>query len=117
MENIIVLFEVTLKPGKMEDYLKTAATLKEDLSKAEGFIRAERFSSLAVENKILSKSEWKDEESVEKWRNLLEHRIAQKHGRTSDFMDYKITVATSVRCYAMNSRNEAPRDSNRYFNV
>ena len=56
MENIIVLFEVTLKAGKMENYLKTAAALKEELSKAEGFICAERFSSLAVENKILSKS-------------------------------------------------------------
>ena len=29
MENIIVLFEVTLKAGKMENYLKTAAALKE----------------------------------------------------------------------------------------
>lgn len=117
MENIVVLFEVTLKAGKMENYLKMAAALKEELSKAEGFICAERFSSLAVENKILSKSEWKDKESVAKWRNLLEHRIAQKHGRMSDFMDYKITIVNSVRCYTMNLRDEAPQDSNQYFNV
>lgn len=117
MENIIVLFEVTLKAGKMENYLKTAATLKEELSKAEGFICAERFSSLAVENKILSKSEWKDEESVTKWRNLLKHRMAQKQGRMTDFIDYKITVVSPVRCYTMSTREEAPKDSNQYFNV
>ncbi|WP_308550566.1 antibiotic biosynthesis monooxygenase [uncultured Parabacteroides sp.] len=115
--NIIVLFEVTLKAGKMENYLKTAAALKEELSKAEGFICAERFSSLAVENKILSKSEWKDEESVTKWRNLLEHRIAQKQGRMNDFIDYKITVVNPIRCYTMCSRKEAPQDSNQYFNL
>ncbi|WP_294547778.1 antibiotic biosynthesis monooxygenase family protein [uncultured Bacteroides sp.] len=117
MENIIVLFEVTLKAGKMENYLKTAAALKEELSKAEGFICAERFSSLAVENKILSKSEWKDEESVAKWRNLLEHRMAQKQGRMTDFINYKITVVNPIRCYTMGSREKAPLDSNLYFDV
>ena len=117
MENIIVLFEVTLKAGKMENYLKTAAILKEELSKAEGFICAERFSSLAVENKILSKSEWRDEECVTKWRNLLEHRITQKQGRMNDCIDYKVTVVNSARCYTMSLREEAPKDSNQYFNV
>ena len=117
MENIIVLFEVSLKAGRMGNYMKAAATLKEELSKTEGFICAERFSSLAVENKILSKSEWKDEESVTKWRNLLAHRIAQNQGRMDDFTNYKITVVTPVRCYTMNSRDEAPKDSNLYFNV
>ena len=31
MENVIVLFEVTVKEGKMEDYLKRAGILKEHL--------------------------------------------------------------------------------------
>ena len=56
MGNVIVLFEVTIKDGKMEDYLKMAAGLKDALSQAEGFIRSERFSSLAVEGKLLSMS-------------------------------------------------------------
>ena len=43
-ELVIVLFEVTVKPGKMEDYLKMAASLKDSIANAEGFIRSERFS-------------------------------------------------------------------------
>ena len=35
MGNVIVLFEVTIKDGKMEDYLKMAAGLKDALSQAE----------------------------------------------------------------------------------
>ena len=40
--NIIVLFEVIVKDGKMEDYLKMAGLLKDSLANAEGFIRAEQ---------------------------------------------------------------------------
>ncbi len=115
MSNVIVLFEVTIKEGKLEDYLKQAASLKDMLSKVDGFIDAERFSSLAVDGKILSKSEWKDEESIEKWRNNMSHRMCQKHGRIHNFEDYKITVVKPVRTYTMNIRKEAPDDSNKYF--
>src|SRR5699024_77847 len=112
MPNVIVLFEVTLKTGRMEDYLQTAATLKEELARTDGFIGSERFASLANGNKLLSKSEWRDEQCVAKWRNSLRHRLAQKHGRAEDFADYKITVVTPLRCYTIASREEAPEDSN-----
>lgn len=115
MENVIVLFEVTIKDGKNADYLAKAAELKESLQKAEGFIYSERFSSLSVNGKLLSKSEWADEQSVEKWRNNVAHRLCQKHGRENDFVDYKITVVTPVRCYTMTQRSNAPQDSNQYF--
>lgn len=117
MENVIVLFEVTVKDGKMEDYLKMAAGLKESLSQAEGFIRSERFSSLAVEGKLLSMSVWEDEASVERWRNLTAHRICQQHGRMNDFADYAITVVTPRRTYSMAQRDGAPEDSNRFLEV
>ena len=117
MGKVIVLFEVTIKDGKMEDYLKMAAGLKDALSQAEGFIRSERFSSLAVEGKLLSMSVWKDEASVERWRNLAMHRMCQKHGRMEDFADYTITVVTPLRTYTMTGRTEAPADSNRFLEV
>lgn len=56
MRSVIVLFEVNVKSGKMQDYLQMAGALKDSLAKAEGFIRSERFSSLAAEGKILSLS-------------------------------------------------------------
>lgn len=117
MDHVIVLFEVTVKEGKMEDYLKMAASLKNELSKAQGFLRSERFSSLAVEGKLLSMSVWQDEASVERWRNLAAHRMCQKHGRMNDFADYTITVVSPKRTYTMTQRQGAPEDSNRFFEV
>lgn len=104
MGNTIVLFEVTVKNGRMDDYLKMVGSLKESLANAEGFIRAERFSSLATEGKLLSMSVWENEECVSKWRNFAAHRMAQEHGRMNDFADYKITVVTPVRSYTMMNR-------------
>ena len=49
MNNIIVLFEGTVKSGKMEKYLKMAGSLKACLANAEGFIRSERFVSFTTE--------------------------------------------------------------------
>ena len=117
MANVIVLFEVTIKANKMDEYLKIAETLKNSLANAEGFIRSERFSSLAAQGKLLSMSIWKDEKSVTKWRNLAEHRMAQIHGRIYDFADYKITVASPIRTYTITDRREAPADSNEYLEV
>ena len=115
MERVIVLFEVTIKDGRQEDYLAMAASLKESLQNADGFLGSERFSFLSVNGKLLSKSEWKDEESVAQWRNLLAHRLFQKHGRENDFVDYTITVVTPIRCYTMTERSDAPADPNEYF--
>ena len=105
MANVIVLFEVTLKEGHSDAYLAAAAALKQELVQTDGFLGAERFTSLASPGKLLSKSEWRDEQCV------------ATQGRLNDFADYKITVATPVRCYTLSSRDEAPNDSNRYFNL
>ena len=115
MENVIVLFEVTLREGKMEGYLERAGQLKRLLQDTPGCIRAERFSSLTQEGKLLSLSVWENEESVSRWRNLPAHRINQAYGRETAFSDYKITVASVSRCYGKNERAEAPADANRYF--
>lgn len=117
MGNVIVLFEVTVRDGRMEEYLNMATGLREALSRAEGFIRSERFSSLAEEGKLLSMSVWEDEASVERWRNLVAHRMRQKHGRMEVFADYTITVVTPRRTYSMTQRQGAPEDSNRFLEV
>lgn len=112
---ILVLFEVTIKKSAMDDYLALAAALKHDLIKSEGFIRAERFSSLANEGKLLSLSVWENEEAVNKWRNQTEHRMSQRQGYDAMFEGYTITVASSLRSYSHIERSEAPEDSNRLF--
>ena len=107
-----VIFEVyPTKEGK-EEYLKIASTLKDFLQNREGFISIERFQSLVDENKLLSLSFWEDEKSIEIWRNLFEHRIAQDKGNARIFEDYRIRVAKVQRDYSKANRDEAPQDSN-----
>lgn len=112
---ILVLFEVTIKENCMDSYLVMARKLKEHLSKAKGFIRSERFSSLVTERKLLSLSVWENEDAVDEWRNQAEHRMSQQQGRDSIFESYTITVASGIRSYSNTERKEAPEDSNALF--
>ncbi len=114
---IIVLFEVTIKKDHMEQYVSMAGDLKGSLAKARGFIRAERFSSLSNEGKLLSLSVWEDEEAVQEWRNNERHRMNQQRGRDSIFGDCVITVVSPVRTYSDQERIEAPEDSNKAWSI
>ena len=117
METVTVLFEVTLKEGHMDRYLGLAASLKEDLAKAEGFLGAERFQSLVNPNKILRTSRGGAEASVRRGRAQARPRAGQRAGREEDFEDYRITVVTPLRTYTLEDRGEAPGDSNACFAV
>ena len=112
MANIIVLFEVKPTKAGMQRYLDLAASLKPLLAGFEGFIRAERFTSLNEEGKLLSMNVWTDEEAVSRWRNVMEHRMSQKEGRERLFESYKITVCKAIREYSDKDRREVPADSN-----
>lgn len=115
MANVVVLFEVKPTKEGMQKYLDLAAMLKPMLAGFEGFIRAERFSSLNEEGKLLSMNVWTDEAAVERWRNMVEHRMSQKKGREELFESYKITVCSAIREYSDTDRAQAPVDSNSYF--
>lgn len=115
MSNIVVLFEVKPTKEGMKRYLDLAAMLKPLLSGFDGFIRAERFSSLNEDGKLLSMNIWTDEAAVERWRNTVEHRMSQQEGREKLFESYKITVCSALREYTDTDRAEAPEDSNKYF--
>ena len=112
MSEIIVLFEVKPTKEGMKRYLDLAAGLKPLLAGFEGFIRAERFTSLNEEGKLLSMNIWTDEEAVARWRNVVEHRMSQKEGREKLFESYKITVCSAIRAYSDTDRAQAPKDSN-----
>lgn len=117
MANVIVLFEVKPTETGMKKYLDLAAMLKPMLAGFEGFIRAERFSSLNEDGKLLSMNVWTDENAVERWRNVMQHRMSQKEGRESLFESYKITVCSEIRSYTDQDRLQAPQDSNQYFDT
>ena len=108
---IAIIFEVTPAPGRTQEYLDIAGSLRPQLEKFDGFISIERFTSLTTEGKVLSLSYWRDEEAVKSWRNVEEHRLAQARGRGGIFSDYRLRVAQVIRDYGMHERAEAPEDS------
>lgn len=112
-----VIFEVMPAPGQQEKYLDIAAGLKNELLQMDGFISIERFTSIQNPGKILSLSFWRDEESVRRWRNTLDHRSAQTKGRAGIFSDYRLRVVRVVRDYGMHNRTEAPEDSKTYHHT
>ena len=108
---LAVIFEVSPDTDGRSEYLDIAAELRGFLENRDGFISIERFQSLTEEGKILSLSFWRDEEAITAWRNLMEHRDAQKKGKTALFRNYRIRVAEVVRDYSGKDRAEAPVDS------
>lgn len=108
-----VIFEVFPKAEGRDEYLRTAGELRAFLEGRDGFVSIERFQSLTDEGKILSLSFWRDEDAVKAWRNLVEHRAAQKTGKEKLFESYRIRVATVVRDYSGTHRDQVPGDSKR----
>jgi heme-degrading monooxygenase HmoA len=97
---IAVIFEVSPRDGRRQEYLDIAASLRPLLSRIDGFISIERFESLSEPGKLLSLSYWREE-----------HRRAQAAGRAEVFQDYRLRVAHVLRSYGMSERDEAPADS------
>lgn len=108
---IAVIFEVWPAEGRKGEYLDLAGELRPLLKDIDGFISVERFESITEPGKMLSLSIWRDEEAVQRWRAVAEHRVAQSRGRLGIFRDYRLRVAGVVRDYGMHEhRAQAPKD-------
>lgn len=108
---IAVIFEVWPKQDRADEYFDLAGDLRPLLAEVDGFISIERFESLANPGKFLSISYWRDENAIANWRKLEQHRAAQHKGRQDIFQDYRIRVASVIRDYGMQERDETPQDS------
>ena len=108
---IAVIFEVTPKSDRRDQYFDIAASLRPLLDEIDGFTSIERFESLVQPGKILSLSFWRDEDAIAQWRRLERHRTAQAQGRDVVFDDYRLRVAGVIRDYGMHEREQAPADS------
>jgi heme-degrading monooxygenase HmoA len=106
---IAVIFEVTPKADGKDAYLDLAAELKPSVERIDGFLGIERFESLSTPGKLLSLSWWRDEEAVKRWRELPQHRAAQKAGREELFASYRLRVAHVVRDYGSDVSNAGAR--------
>lgn len=103
-----MIFELVPAKGQRNAYLGKAADLRPLLDGMDGFLSIERFQSLADPERLLSLSFWRDEEAVQAWRQLEEHRGAQTQGRGGVLGDYRLRVAHVLRDYGMYQRGQAP---------
>ena len=108
---IAIIFEVWPDEQHRDAYLDIAAELRPILEEIEGFISVERFQSITDPGKLLSLSFFEDEAAVQRWRNIAEHRVAQSRGRSGIFKNYRLRVASVIRDYGMDEREQAPADS------
>jgi heme-degrading monooxygenase HmoA len=108
---IAVIFEFTPAEGRFADYQALAEGLNDEVRKFDGFISIERFQSISDSGKFVSLSFWRDEEAVRRWRNVMQHREAQKKGRAGVFKSYRLRIASIIRDYEMDRRDQAPEDS------
>ena len=103
---MVVVFQVTMRDGRTQDYFDLAAELRPELEEIDGFISVERFQSLAEPGKYLSLSFWRDQAGIESWRAQRRHRAAQERGKREIFADFRISVAEVVRDYTLADRRE-----------
>lgn len=113
---LAVIFELEPVTESKQQYLDIAARLGAELHSIDGFISIERFESLSQPGKLLSLSFWRDEAAISAWRNLEQHRAAQRAGRDHLFNDYRLRVANVVRDYSLQEREQAPDDSQNFHN-
>lgn len=106
-----VIFEVYPTATGKQEYLSIAAQLRQFLADRPGFISIERFQSFSDPDKLLSLSFWESEAAIAEWRNVFEHRLAQRRGKPGLFVRYRIRVARVVRDYTESDREQAPADS------
>ena len=91
-----LFFEVAIKPGRIDQYLNLAASLKPELEAMGGCLFLDRFKNLSRDNLILSYQIWQDEGSLTAWRVQAHHHEVQTLGRDKVFSDYRIRVAQVI---------------------
>ena len=94
-----------------DEYMSKAAALRPLLSGIKGFMSIERFESKTTPGKFVSIGFFEDENAMQEWRNLPEHRCVQQLGRARLFENYRLRIASVIRDYSMFSRGQAPEDS------
>ena len=110
---IAMIFEYWLDEEYLNQYVDQATELRKHLPDLEGFISIERFRSESDPEKILALGFFEDEDAVQRWRNLPEHRQAQILGRKLFFTDYRLRMAEVKRDYSKERRQQVPIDSQR----
>ena len=112
-----LFFEVTPHLGHSNHYFSYVEKLKPELAKHTGLVWLNRYQTLSDDFSLLSYQLWKNEKSIENWRNNKMHRVAQEAGIKAHFKDYRIRVGQRVSLWAqgetikLNTGSRAKSDS------
>lgn len=91
----IILFRSRLTGAAGAEYETMAAEMLEHAETRPGFIDFTRYRG--DDGERLTVIRWKDEETLEAWRQHARHRVAQKLGRDRWYASYHLEVAELVR--------------------
>jgi heme-degrading monooxygenase HmoA len=94
---VVVVFKITLRPDlPAAEYEETGARMVELVSGMPGFLGMDYAETEGGELLI---ARFESHEALEAWRNLPEHKAAQKLGRERYFAAYRIEICEPVRSY------------------
>jgi heme-degrading monooxygenase HmoA len=88
---LVILFRSKLTPEAGSDYSAKGEEMLAHAKTQPGFVDYKQYTS--AEGERLTVVWWRDEETLELWRNDDEHRGAKKLGRARWYESYHIEVA------------------------
>src|SRR5436190_15510467 len=92
---IVILFRSKLSASAADGYPEMAEEMETLARQMPGFVDIKAFK--ADDGERLTIVWWKDEETLQGWREQVRHRMAQRLGREKWYESYKIEVAQVVR--------------------
>ena len=81
-----------------DDYNALSDRMIELASEQEGFLGVES----AREEIGITVSYWKDLESISRWKNNVEHKVARERGKEEWYLQFKVRIAKIERDYQYN---------------
>jgi heme-degrading monooxygenase HmoA len=94
---VVVVFRITHRPDlPVEEYEQVAARMVELVTAMPGFVDMDYAE---VEGGELVIARFESDEALAAWRELPEHKEAQRQGRDRFFAAYRIEVCETVRSY------------------
>lgn len=87
----------SIRTEKDKGYLKMSEKMLDLARKQEGFLGAE-----SARNELgITVSYWKNTDAIKKWKENLEHAVAQSLGKQKWYKFYKVRVAKVERDYGL----------------
>ena len=94
-----VVFTNQLTGEDEEGYHATAARMQELARGMDGFLGIESAGAAEAGGLRMTVSYWRDLESIKKWREHAEHRLAQEKGKSTWYRRYELRVCRVERGY------------------